>query len=160
MAEVMHQGEIGVRIRSSLCPRDEMVGLEFFAIEEALSTHRAPVLLSRGDDAVCWALVPAPGAGAFRPIGLQRWIIRRGGAAYDHMPFDLEPLKLEEVRRRPLCSQRPIGPTGEGGVAPNSGLAARRWAYAGCVRLTQRTALRNIQLSRALKTLEAMAMRK
>ena len=49
VAEVMHQHKIGVRIRSSLRSRHDMMGLEFFAIEEALSTYRAQVLLSCGN---------------------------------------------------------------------------------------------------------------
>src|SRR5215469_266493 len=49
VAEVMYQNKIGVRIGSPLGSRHAMVRLEFFAIEEALPTHRAHVLLSRGD---------------------------------------------------------------------------------------------------------------
>lgn len=97
VAEVMHQSKIGVRIRSSLGSWHEMMGLEFFTREETLPTDRTHVPLSRGDGPLAGRQIIRFSAGAGRPRGPQRRVIRRGGAAHDHMPFDLEPLELEEI---------------------------------------------------------------
>ena len=96
MAEVLHQSKIGVRIRSSRCAWHDMMGLEFFPIEEAVPTDRAQVLLSLGNASFTGRKFVRFGTAPRCPIGPQRWIIRRGGAAHDHLSFDLDPFELQE----------------------------------------------------------------
>src|SRR5579872_1609930 len=97
MAVQVPQGEVLDGVGSSLRSGYEVVSLEFLAVEEALATLLAEVVLPPGERLFARREVPHFLGVPSPPVLLQGRVIGRGPPSHQDMALDREPGELEQA---------------------------------------------------------------
>src|ERR671937_821132 len=100
MAGQVDQHEVVVGVLPTLAAWLDVVLLQLFAVEQRLAADSAGVALTPGDLLLTGDEVAGLGPIPRRPVRPQARVVRRGSAFDQHVPPNMEPSKLEEVRAR------------------------------------------------------------